>query len=208
MLYSQEPSNGNSRSLRYPMPEQLPLFQRKKFPAILSQGTPIVSPTPQASILSTLPAYYAYLQSQGYSQYTPADFCGDLKKFGLFLKNKTVEEVTTQDIRSWISQLRTKEHMTEKTISRKLTALTNYFTWLSREKVLTHNPAMAIPNNKVTSPLPDILYDAECTRLLEAASADSRTYLLILLLLETGIKTEELMNLELSHIDTSKGFGY
>jgi integrase len=66
----------------------------------------------------------------------------------------------------------------------------------------------ADPNNKVTSPLPDILYDAECTRLLEAASADSRTYLLILLLLETGIKTEELMNLELSHIDTSKGFGY
>ncbi len=73
-------------------------------------------------------------------------------------------------------------------------------------KVIPHNPALAIPNNKVTSPLPDILYESECTRLLNAASADCRTYFLILLLLETGMKIEEVMSLQLHHIDTSNTY--
>lgn len=87
-----------------------------------------------------------------------------------------------------------------------MSALNNYFTWLILEKVIHDNPALMIPNHKVTSPLPDVLFDAECTRLLEAASHDPRTYLLVLLLLETGMKTEELMDLELSHIDTSNAY--
>jgi len=37
-------------------------------------------------------------------------------------------------IRSWISHPRTKEQMTDKTISRKLSALTNYFYLASVQK--------------------------------------------------------------------------
>jgi integrase/recombinase XerD len=188
------------------MDGQLPLFKRKSFPAVLMQGIGVVAPKEGSSVLSTLPAYFVYLQSQGYSKYTPSDFCGDVKKFGLFLRSKTLKDITTQDIRGWVSGLRSKEHMTQKTISRKLTAINNYFTWLVVEKVINANPAMAIPNGKIISPLPEFLYDAECNKLLEAASGDCRTYLLILILLETGIKTEELMALELSHIDTSNKY--
>src|SRR5436305_7915978 len=133
------------------MTEQLPLFQRKNFHAILTQGIPITPPALGSSVLATLPAYYAYLQAQGYSQYTPGDFCGDLKKFGLFVPNKTLQDITVHDIRQWVGQLRTKEHMAEKTVSRKLSAITNYFTWLVSEKVLDHNPALTIPNGKITA---------------------------------------------------------
>lgn len=188
------------------MTDQLPLFQQKRFPATLTQGLPITPPQANSTILETLPAYFTYLQSQGYSSYTPADFCGDLKKFGRYLPQKPLKDITTQDIREWISVLRTKEQLTTKTVSRKLTALTNYFTWLVQEKVIATNPALAIHNAKVISPLPDILFDAECTRLLEAASEDCRTYLLVLILLETGVKTEELMNLLLSQMDTSNKY--
>jgi site-specific recombinase XerD len=186
--------------------DQLPLFQRKTFQVTLTQGAALKSPTPDSSILSTLPAYYAYLQSQGYSPYTPGDFCGDIRKFGLFLPQKKLQEITEQDIRHWVSLLRTQEKMTEKTISRKLSALNNYCTWLVTEHVLTHNPALAIPNGKVISPLPEILFEEECNRLVAAANTDARTYLLVLLLLETGIKTEELMDLQLSQIDTSNKY--
>jgi integrase/recombinase XerD len=188
------------------MTEQLPLFQRKTFPVTLTQGAPILPPAPEKSILSTLPAYRTYLQSTVDSVYTPSDFCGDIKKFGLFVRNKPVQEIVTLDIQQWLAQLRTTEHLTEKTISRKLSALNNYFTWLVIENVLSANPAMAIPNHKVTSPLPIILFEVEYNRLLEGASHDPRTYLLVLLLLETGMKTEELLNLELSHIDTSNAY--
>lgn len=186
--------------------EQLPLFQRKTFPAKITQGAVVKVPTPESTILAVVPAYYTYLQSQGYSKYTPGDFRGDVNKLGTFLKHKTLQEITKQDIRQWVSELRTKEHMTDKSISRKLTAITNFFTWLQSEKILTDNPALSIPNRKITSPLPEILFEDECTRLLAAASADPRTYLLVLLLLETGMKTEEVMELQLSHVDTSNTY--
>ncbi|SRR6266700_691919 len=48
---------------------QLPLFRRKTFPVVLTQGFPIVAPAADSSVLSTLPAYFAYLQSQGYLPY-------------------------------------------------------------------------------------------------------------------------------------------
>ncbi len=166
----------------------------------------VVAPSATSSVLSLLPAYYAYLQSQGYSPYTPADFCGDVKKFGVFLQNKAVNEIDTINVRDWLRVLRAVEHMTDKTISQKLSALNNFFLWLVAEKVLEHNPAATIPNSKVTSPLPDILFDTECTRLLEVARHDVRTYLLVLLLLETGIKTEEVMNLQFAHIDMSNKY--
>ncbi len=48
---------------------QLPLFRRKMFPVVLTQGLPIVAPAADSSVLSTLRAYFAYLQSQGYLPY-------------------------------------------------------------------------------------------------------------------------------------------
>src|SRR5918999_5654717 len=92
------------------------------------------TPAAENTVLQTLPAYYTYLQSGGFSKYTPDDFTGDLKKFGLFLKEKPIKDISTKDIQSWISFLKTPspkgEGLSAKTISRKLTALGNYFLWL------------------------------------------------------------------------------
>ncbi len=96
--------------------------------------------------------------------------------------------------------------MSEKTVSRKISALTNYFLWLVQEKVLAANPAESIRYLRVTSPLPDILFDSECQKLLTAASSDPRIYVLVLLLLETGIKKEELLELKITHFDLSNKY--
>src|SRR5688572_8198129 len=63
-----------------------------------------------------------------------------------------------------------------------------------------------IANTRVSSPLPEILFEDECTRLLTTASSDPRTYLLFLLFLETGIKLEELFGLRVSHFDFSNKY--
>src|SRR4051812_38780756 len=173
------------------MNDQLSLFQRKTFPAAPVQGSGVVPSKAEGSVLSTLPAYLAYLQSQGYSPYTPADFCGDVKKFGLFVGIKPLKEISVHDLREWLSVLRTKEHLAEKTVSRKLTALSNFFTWLISEGVLEVNLVAGIPNHKVISPLPEILFEEEVKKLLGVASRDPRSYFLVLLLLETGMKIEE-----------------
>src|SRR5437764_12392634 len=96
--------------------------------------------------------------------------------------------------------------MTEKSVSRKISAITNYFLWLEREKALTINPAQSIPYLRVISPLPYILFESEYQQLLTAASTDPRTYVLVLILLETGIKKEELFELKLTHFDLSNKY--
>jgi site-specific recombinase XerD len=192
---------------------QLPLFQRKTYKGIIPT-IPVEIQVPEAhkTILQTLPAYYTYLQGGGFSKYTPDDFTGDLKKFGVFLKDKQIKDVSTKDIQSWISFLKAPnpkgEGLSAKTVSRKLTALGNYFQWLTASGVIPTNvnPMLGIANYRISSPLPEILFEQECDLLLTTASSDPRTYLLFLLLLETGIKLEELFALKVSHFDFSNKY--
>jgi site-specific recombinase XerD len=193
--------------------DQLPLFQRKTYKGIIPTiPIEIQAPTADSTVLQTLPAYHSYLLDGGFSKYTPDDFTGDLKKFGVFQKEKPIKDIETRDIQAWISVLKTPvpkgEGLSAKTISRKLTALSNYFQWLVGSGVIEGraNPMLGIANTRISSPLPEILFEEECRRLLTTASADSRTYLLFLLLLETGIKLEELFALKVSHFDFSNKY--
>jgi site-specific recombinase XerD len=192
---------------------QLPLFQRKTYKGIIPTiPVELQAPGTDKTVLETLPAYYTYLTSGGFSKYTPDDFTGDVKKFGVYLKEKKIQEISDRDIQSWISFLKAPsprgEGLSAKTVSRKLTALGNYFQWLVGNEVMASdkNPMLTIANTRISSPLPEILFETECTQLLTTASGDPRTYLLFLLFLETGIKLEELFALKVSHFDFSNRY--
>src|SRR5688572_30665214 len=192
---------------------QLPLFQRKTYKGIIPTiPVEIQAPDGDKTIIETLPAYYTYLTSGGFSKYTPDDFTGDLKKFGVYLKDKKIQEISERDIQGWISFLKAHsprgEGLSAKTVSRKLTALGNYFQWLAVNEVIPadKNPMLNIANTRVSSPLPEILFETECAALLTTASNDPRTYLLFLLFLEAGIKLEELFALRVSHFDFSNRY--
>jgi integrase/recombinase XerD len=65
-------------------------------------------------------------------------------------------------------------------------------------------------HHRVTTPLPQILYDDQVDKLLEATQSlrqgqkpDARPHLLVSLLLQTGIKKGECMAIQLNHIDLS-----
>jgi site-specific recombinase XerD len=192
---------------------QLPLFQRKTYKGIIPTiPVELQAPSGDKTVIQTLPAYYTYLSSGGFSKYTPDDFTGDMKKFGIYLKDKKVQDISDKDIQSWVSFLKAPsprgERLSAKTVSRKLTALSNYFQWLVGNEVISadKNPMLNIANFRVSSPLPEILFETECTALLTTASSDPRTYLLYLLFLETGIKLEELFALKVSHFDFSNRY--
>jgi site-specific recombinase XerD len=127
----------------------------------------------------------------------------------VFLKDKPIKDIATRDIQSWITLLKTPapkgEGLTAKTISRKLTALSNYFTWLAQQGAIAPkaNPMLDIANRRIAAPLPEVLFEDEAKQLLATASSDPRTYLVMLLLLETGLKLEELFALKVSHFDFS-----
>src|SRR3954453_11323759 len=145
--------------------DQLPLFQRKTYKGIIpSLPLQIQAPAVGMTLLQTLPGYYMYLKDGGFSQYTPDDFTGDLKKFGVFLGEKQIKDINAADIQAWISFLKTPspkgEGLSAKTISRKLSALSNYFLWLLANEIITENgnPMNTLSNSRISSPLPEILF--------------------------------------------------
>lgn len=173
--------------------------------AVVQPPIDMKRPTPQSTVLETLPAYYLYLKNGPYSSYTADDFTGDIKKLGMYLPNKAVTTISLGDLRQWVRHLGspTGEGLKAKTVSRKVAAVRNYFQWLNGIGVLQADPTEWLMPQRITSPLPNVLYEAECQRLLTTASSDPRAYLLILLLLETGLKKEELFTLRVEHFDFS-----
>lgn len=182
--------------------EQGALFDKRTFRGSKPQTFSITPPTADMTVAQTIPAYHAYLSSGAYSQYTPDDFAADIKRLAQYTAAKPLNELTTADLQQWISEL--KQTMPPKTLNRKVSAMGNYFRWLTNtEHVLAKNPAKPIRAQRVTAPLPDILFESETDKLLAAASSDPRTYLLILLLLETGMKKAELLELDTANFDFS-----
>ena len=186
------------------MAEQGTLFDKRPYRGSKPNTYTIASPTDSMTVIATLPAYHAYLSSGSYSQYTPDDFRADIKRFGQYTGSKTLSELQTTDLQQWIGEL--KKTMRPKTVSRKVSALGNYFRWLDKEKVLERNPGQDIRAARVTAPLPDLLYDNECEELLRANSSDPRTYLLVLLILETGMKKSEVLELNIANFDFSDNY--
>ena len=118
---------------------QLPLFLRKKFEKVAPQQTIIpVAPTAESTVMRTLPAYAAYLGSQGYSQSTQEKYFADIKKFSLFLREKQVGEITTHDIEQWIAGLLSKN-------GEKLLVITDSVD-LARHRSSSHKPVNSPAN--------------------------------------------------------------
>ena len=73
---------------------QLPLFIRKTFKKAEPQQLiePKV-PTGESSVMQTLPAFQAYL-SEKYAPKTAKMYFGDVRELSLFLRNKTLTQIT------------------------------------------------------------------------------------------------------------------
>jgi len=97
-----------------------------------------------------------------------------------------------------------------KSYARRLTTLKVFFAWLAESEVLRTDPAAPLIHQHPTTPMPEIVYDADVNALLRTArdllwapKPDARPYLLVSLVLQTGIKKGECVEIKLEHIDLS-----
>jgi site-specific recombinase XerD len=95
-------------------------------------------------------------------------------------------------------------------LARRVTTLKVFFGWLAETGVLATDTAAPVIHKPVMTPLPAILSDAEVERILSVTQAlrhaekpDARPYMLVTLLLHTGIKKGECMNIVMNHLDLS-----
>ena len=187
---------------------QLPLFIRKTFKkAAPQQLIEPKAPTGESSVMQTLPAFQAYL-SEKYAPKTAKMYFGDVRELSLFLRNKILTQITSHDLQQWSGTLMSLQgkQLERKTVNRKVSAITTYFLWLQGIDAITKDPTIALNNTRIQSPLPDYLYEDEIKILYQAASKNPRTYLLVLLFLETGMKSNELFTLTKAHVDISNAY--
>lgn len=190
--------------------DRMQLFMFRKKQTGKQASTPVLEPTTpegQSSIMVTLTAYKAYLQSSGYSDSTIEKYYGDIAKMSMFFRKK-IGEITTHDVQQYIGSLLSPrgEKLDRKTVNRKVSAIINYFSWLTGLGALKANPTDGVHNARVQSPLPDYLYETEIKQMYAVASKVPRTYLIVLLLLEIGMKTQELLTITTADVDVSDAY--
>ncbi len=166
----------------------------------------IVPPTAESTLAECAPAYQEYLRLTAHSRYTITCFLSDLRLLSEYLgKDTPVGRIENRDLTRWMMHLRWERGHTPapKTMARRATFLKNFFGWLASEGILPENAAAGIILTRPLPPLPELLYDEEIERLEAAAAEDSRSQCLVMLLLHAGLKKEELMALQLHHLDLS-----
>lgn len=154
---------------------------------------------------SLVERFIKHLQAQGKSFFTIIAYKKDLEQFIGFLTSKEIQdirEVKKDQINSFIEKLIADKY-TKKSASRKLNSIRTFFRYLKQEGIIDQNPSLDVSHPKYVQSPPRIFSKLEYRALRDFAKEDSRTYALVEILLQTGIKIGELSNLRIEDINNS-----
>jgi len=170
-----------------------------------------------SSLRSAVGSFEVHMQQQGFAENTVRAFLSDLNILAQFIGVGTpIGVISTQDLNRFTHWLVHERGVpcNPKSLARRVTTLKVFFGWLAETEVLPSDPAAPVVHKPVMTPLPEILSDAEVERVLGVTQAlrhaekpDVRPHLLVTLLLHTGIKKGECMNIVINHFDLSDPTG-
>jgi len=154
-----------------------------------------------------LEAYLTYLRAKNLSPLTLKSHMQTLTYFANFVE-KPFYEVTPEDVRRF---LRDTPH-SPTTKAKFLREIHAFFSFLVREGVLAHNPASRVEKVKLPEPTPRTLSDQQVVALVNTIAqhahnfAGLRDLALVVLLLDTGLRISEALNLTFEDVDLLSGF--
>ncbi len=165
---------------------------------------PTLAPT--STLAACALPYQEYLRRTDHSAYTITCFLSDLRLLTEYLGYSTqIRALTRERLSAWLDHLRFDRGAkpAPKTMARRVTFLKNFTAWLVKSELLASDPMASVALSRPDPPLPELLFDDEVARLEAAAAEDVRCHLLVMLLLNAGLKKEEVMGLALGHVDVS-----
>jgi site-specific recombinase XerD len=172
---------------------------------------PEIHITSDTTLLPAIRSWEVFLYDQGRSRFTIKAFLGDLNLFtSFFAPDTAIGSISSNDINRFLEWLQKERGIpcSPKSLSRRITSVKSFFRWLTQTGRLSMDPAEKVLQQSVISPLPQVLTPDEELKVIEAATAqrmsskkDPRSYILVTLLLSTGIKKGECLTLNLNHLD-------
>ncbi len=168
----------------------------------------LTSATPLAPAVN---AWRIFLADQGNSPHTVKAFAADILLLASHLPpDRSLGSLSTNDLNNFLKWLQEGRGVpcSPKTLSRRITSLKAFFRWLTQYGVILADPAEKVLQFSAVSPLPLVLSPDEVQAVLEAANgqrrsakSDARSYILVSLLLATGIKKVETLAIHVNHIE-------
>jgi site-specific recombinase XerD len=169
--------------------------------------------TASSSLAAAVALFHGHMIRQGFSDNTVKAFQADLRLFSKYTgSNRAIGSIGQADLEEFLAWMRADRGVpcSPKTYARRMTTLKVFFGWLAEAEVLPVDPATPLIHEHPSTPLPEILYDDQVNTLIRtsrdllwAPKPDARPYLLISLILQTGIKKSECMEIRPEHIDFS-----
>lgn len=123
----------------------------------------------------------------------------DIEQLTKFLKDMektSAGEVGKLDLEAFLKKLSTDGY-TAKSLSRKINSIKTFYRFLKTQNFITLNPAAEIVHPKYDIKPPRILNKMEYRALRDACRGDTRTYAVVELFLQTGIRIGELALIKL-----------
>ena len=147
------------------------------------------------------------------SPHTVAAYRNDLQQFTRFICDNyqitDAEILTHLHIRDWL-MLVNEQGQTAKTIRRKLSCLKTWFRYLEKNQYITYNPMLKVSSPKLPKRLPSTIQEKQMDQMFELIDFGSdfsgiRNKCMIELLYATGMRRQELIQLQINDLDTRRG---
>lgn len=146
--------------------------------------------------------FIGYLQQAHKASATIIAYSKDIEQLVNFLSDmgkKNIIEIEKDDLEAFLKKL-TSDGYTLKSLSRKINSIKTFYRYLKSNNLVSLNPASDIVHPKYTVKPPRILSKMEYRALRDACRSDVRTYSIVELFLQTGLRIGELSNIKLENI--------
>jgi site-specific recombinase XerD len=150
----------------------------------------------------SLKTFHEHLVAKKRARATIIAYTKDIEQLTLFLAHigkKHVHEITRDELEAFLKKLNS-DNYTPKSISRKINSIKTFFRHMKTQGHITLDPASDIEHPKYEAKPPRILSKIEYRALRDACRSDIRTYAIVELFLQTGIRIGELTNLTIGDV--------
>jgi len=164
---------------------------------------------------SLLLEFLAYLElERGLSRNTLNAYRTDLLQYGDYLRDHGMDPlaVDAAAMAEYVADLthgQDGQGLAPSTVHRKTAALRSFYKHLRREELVGEDPTAGLATPRRSKKLPNVLNQAEVTRLLATPAGDSpqayRDRAILEVMYACGLRASEVIGLEMTDIDTYEG---
>ncbi len=155
-----------------------------------------------------------FLDANDFSELTRKAFTQDIRKFAKWFSESnqepfTIGRVTVRDVTAFRKYIREEKEQAVSTVNRALVTVRRFFCWLVEQNHLSANPAKQVKELRNQQLAPKGLERSEVRKLLREIElrSDIRANAIFSLLLYTGCRVSDLVNLELTDLIISERSG-